>query len=223
MKIKTLAIAAATLAVGAITSQAQVYSQNVVGYANVIAPAGQYVLVANPLDSGNNVISNVLQNVPGGSTVNFWNGTGFSLFTYSAAQHHWKQGTTIVDNTLLPPGVGFFLNASSAFTNTFAGTIVATTGGGTATNSLTTSLTPVGSPVPYSDVVTNASTFNLLVSGGTTLQQWNIPGQHFTLFTYSAAQHTWKVGTSATNPIIGVAEGFFITPSAATNWVQTLQ
>jgi len=186
-----------------------------------VAPAGEYVLINNPLTTGDDVISNVLQNVPGATTANVWNGTGFSLFTYSAAQKHWKQGATVVDNTALPPGAGFFLNAPSAFTNTFVGSVVALTGG-TATNVLSTSITPVGSLIPYADTVTNGSTINLQVGGGSTLQQWNIAAQKFNLFTYSAAQHTWKIGSTATNPVINVAEGFFIAPSSATNWVETL-
>lgn len=146
------------------------------------------------------------------------------FLTYSAAQHHWKQGATIVDTTPLLPGVGFFLqNPTVPITNIFIGNVVALAGGGTATNGLVPGVNPVGALVPYADVVTNGATFNLTVGGGTTLQQWNVASQGFTLFTYSAAQHTWKIGATATNPVVGVAEGFFISPSSATNWVQTLQ
>jgi hypothetical protein len=223
MKIKTLAIAAATLAVGAITSQAQVYSQNVVGYVNVIYPAGQYVLSANPLTTGNDVLSNVITSASGATTVQIWNGTGLTLVTYNANQHTWKQGTANANNTPLAPGVGFFVNAATAFTNTYTGTILANTGGGTATNALVTGYNAVGSLVPYADIVTNSSTVNLIVGGASTLEQWNVGAQAYTLFTYNGNQHTWKVGTLATNPIVHVAEGFFLNPSANTNWVQTLQ
>jgi hypothetical protein len=41
MKSKTLLIAAAALVAGVITSEAQVYSANIVGYVNVTLPAGQ--------------------------------------------------------------------------------------------------------------------------------------------------------------------------------------
>jgi len=224
MRTKTLLIAAAALVAGVISSEAQVYSQNVVGYVNVTIPAGQYVLVANPLTTGDDVLSNVVQNVPGATVANIWTGTGFSTYTYSSAQHHWKSGSLVVDNTPLPPGVGFFLsNPSTSITNTFVGTVLANTGGGTVTNALTTALSPIGSLTPYGDTVTNASTFNLQVAGATTLQKWSVANQSFTLYTFSAAQNTWKVGSTKTNPIINVAEGFFIQPATATNWIQTLQ
>jgi hypothetical protein len=223
MRTKTLLIAAAALAATIISSEAQtpVYSGNVVGYVSVPTPSGQFIFMNNPLTTGNDVISNVVQNVPGGTTADVWNGSGFSLFTYSALSGHWKQGSTIVDTTPLPPGVAFFLTTPTATNVTFVGTVVAPTGG-TATNALTTALSPVGALVPISDVVTNPATFNLQVAGGSTLQQWNIPNQQFSLFTYSALSHSWKIGSTATNPIIGVGEGFFIQSATATNWVQAL-
>ena len=52
MKTKTLLIAAATLAVGVISSQAQVYSQNIVGYVNVPYPASAFKMTANQLLTG---------------------------------------------------------------------------------------------------------------------------------------------------------------------------
>jgi hypothetical protein len=224
MRTKTLLIAAAALVAGVASSEAQVYSANVVGYVSVTAQPGQFVLVENPLTTSDDVISNVLQNLPGGTSVQIWNGAGFDTLIYSALSHAWKNGAANADNTPLPPGVGFFLqNSSTAITNTFVGSVVAASGGGTATNVLSTSLTPVGSLLPYADVVTNGATFNLTVGGGSTLQQWSVAGQQFNTFIYSALAHSWKLGSVNSNPVVNVAEGFFIQPSAATNWVETLQ
>ena len=55
MRTKTLLLSAAALVAGALASQAQsnVYSANVVGYANVVIQGnGQFTLVANPFDDG---------------------------------------------------------------------------------------------------------------------------------------------------------------------------
>lgn len=49
---KTLLIAAAALAAGIISSEAQVYSQNVVGYVNQVIAPGQYQIVGNQLVNG---------------------------------------------------------------------------------------------------------------------------------------------------------------------------
>ena len=122
----------------------------------------------------------------------------------------------------MPPGVGFFLqNVTSPITNTFVGSVLAPTGG-SVTNSLGTTIQAIGSLTPISDTVTNTGTFDLLVAGASGLQKWDVANQKFVSFTYSAAQHTWKIGSTSTNPVIGVAEGFFLQPSAPTNWVQTL-
>jgi hypothetical protein len=224
MKIKTLAIAAATLAVGAITSQAQVYSQNVVGYATVIYPAGKYIMSANPFTTGNDVITNVITSPTGASYLYYWTGSTWTTYQYSGSAKQWKSGAVNENNAPLPPGVGYFIVAATAFTNTYTGTIVANTGGGMATNSLTSNFAPVGSLIPYGDSVTNSSTLNLKVAGASSLQQWDVNLQTFkTAFVYSGSGKVWKQGSTVTNPVIGVAEGFFIQPSSATNWVQTLQ
>jgi hypothetical protein len=222
---KTLLIAAAALVAGVISSNAQVYSANIVGYVNVTAPAGQYVMIANPLTTGNDVLTNVIQNAPGATAVQIWNGTGFTTYTFSKLTKHWTSGAINGDNVAVPPGAGFFINAASpGFTNTFVGNVVPNAGGGTATNVLAVGFAAVGSIVPYGDVVTNSATINLQVAGASQLEKWNVASQSFQpTFTYSALSHVWKQGTVITNPVINVGEGFFINPSAATNWVQTLQ
>jgi hypothetical protein len=49
---KTLLIAAAALAAGVISTQAQVYSQNVVGYVNQPVPANSYQIIASDMMNG---------------------------------------------------------------------------------------------------------------------------------------------------------------------------
>jgi hypothetical protein len=52
MRTKTLLIAVAALAAGILSSSAQTYSQNVVGYYNVTIPGGQYFILGNQLANG---------------------------------------------------------------------------------------------------------------------------------------------------------------------------
>jgi len=226
MKIKTLAIAAATLAVGAITSQAQVYSQNIVGYVNQAFPPSKYVLVTTPMDTGNNVITNIIQGVPGGSLLQIWSGGGFNSYQYKGTPKHWINllDNTTNDNYVLSPGVGYFLESGGVvgFTNTYSGQIVVNSGSA-ATNALTTGLQPVGSKVPFSDVITNGATVNLQVGGGTTIQIWNVGSQNYTSYQWKNAQHSFQNLSTLvyTNPVINVGQGFFISPNVATNWIQT--
>ncbi len=60
---KTLLIAAAALVAGVVSSEAQVYSANIVGYVNVTCPAGAQVLVSNPLDDGTNQANDLLSHI----------------------------------------------------------------------------------------------------------------------------------------------------------------
>lgn len=226
MRTKTLLIAAAALAVGVATSMAQTYSQNIVGYATVTCPNGQYVMLANPLTTGNDVLSNVVQGVSGATSVSLWNGTTFVGYQYSTLTKHWKNGTIVGDNLPLAPGTGFFLNigGASPVAVTFVGAVNATPGGGTATNVLGLGYAPVGAPLPYADCVTNRATVNLQVAGASTLNQWDPIAQGFRpLFQYSSLSKVWKQGSVTTNPVVNVAEGFFLSPASTTNWVETLQ
>ena len=219
MKLKTLAIAAATLAVGAISSQAQVYSQNIVGYANVVfVGTNSYTLVCNPLDDGNgNVISNLFANLPAGSTITTWNGA-----TFNAAVGKTAGGWGAGSGASLPPGVGFFVKngkaspASPPYTNTFAGT-VAVASGGSVTNSLILGYNLVGSILPYAaDLITDTN-LNLQVAKQSTLTSWNVNGQVYNAAIGKTAGG-WSVG--ATFPVT-VGQAYFIkSGTMATNWIE---
>ena len=68
MRTKTLLLAAALTAAGIASIQAQsnVYSVNVVGYVNVVAPVGQFKMIANPLNATNNTIGGIGPVLPAG-------------------------------------------------------------------------------------------------------------------------------------------------------------
>src|SRR5580692_11046853 len=89
MKSTTLLIAAAALAAGIISSQAQVYSQNIVGYVNTPLPTG-FVNLANPLDgsNANNAITNIIPVFSGaydGSLLQVWTGTQYTTYTIDSS------------------------------------------------------------------------------------------------------------------------------------------
>src|SRR5213075_206777 len=64
MRTKTTLLTAALVAAGALTSMAQVYSVNIVGYINLNIPKG-FSMIANQLDTTpDNTLASVLPNPP---------------------------------------------------------------------------------------------------------------------------------------------------------------
>jgi hypothetical protein len=103
-----------------------VYSQNVVGYANVPFLPG-YNLFSNPLDNGgSNTLSALFGSgvVADGTSVSLWNSTTRTFDTTST----FSSGSWSQDLTLLP-GTGAELHTSSSFINTFVGTVLNHDGG----------------------------------------------------------------------------------------------
>jgi len=216
MKNKTLLIAAAALVAGVVSSEAQVYSANIVGYANVVLQGG-YNLICNPLDDGNgNNLTNLIKaNLPAKSSVTTWN-TGVQ--GYNGAIN--GAGGTWAANTVLPPGMGFFVKngtaASPAVTNTFVGSIPAT--GGTTTNALVNNFTLVGSQMPYgaANLFTdpNINLVNSGLAGKSSVTTWNTGLQG-----YNGA----VLFSAATPTALTVGQAIFIkSVQGPTNWVETL-
>ena len=136
MRTKTLAICAAALAAGALSTMAQsnVYSLNIVGYANItITPGNNFY--ANPFNhSGNNNATNIFAlsplndnyAQPGGTMNSFyvlkWNGAGFDQTYYEndftannvgAGYAGWATDATPsapANPPSIPIGVGYFIN-----------------------------------------------------------------------------------------------------------------
>jgi hypothetical protein len=219
MKTKTLLIAAAALAAGVISSQAQVYSQNIVGYVNVLVKgANSYTLIANPLDDGNgNQLTNIIGGLPAGSSITTWGG---AVFNTPVGKTAGGWATSIP----LPPGVGFFVKNGKAspvspdYTNTFVGSVLASAGGGMVTNALALGYNLVGSQLPYGGDITTDTNLNLQVPAQSSLTSWNTANQ---LYDTPVGK---TVGGWASSFNVTVGEGFFLKEGKyATNWVQTLQ
>jgi hypothetical protein len=127
MKTKTLLIAAAALAAGVMSSQAQgVYSQNIVGYINVPVNAG-YTLVANQLDldgtgTNNSLYTVVGTNLPPNTAVLAWTGSGYSSTKLTAAGK-WLANNQAFTNAM-NPGAGFFIDSPVATNITLVGTVI---------------------------------------------------------------------------------------------------
>ena len=223
MRTKIQLLAATVLAAaGLSTASAQVYSQNIVGYVNVVVQpiANKFFLAANPLDDGTNKITSLFPSAPNQTVFQTWNGTAFVPFTKLAG--NWGPGT----NVILAPGTGFFIKypvSAGLVTNTFVGNVVTQqpngNGGGTNTTALPTTLWMVGSTLPVAGTITDAGagTLNLgaVLGNQSTFQTWN--GSAYVPFTKLAG--SWGPGT---NVVFPVGSGWFVKAKVATNWIQTL-
>jgi hypothetical protein len=224
MRTKTLLLAVAALAAGISYSQAQnVYSQNIVGYVNVVVPQSpSWACVANPFDiDGVDNITNVLANAPKGTTIDLFSPvSGFStVVTRNPVNGNWSANAGSVN---IPPGVGFLIKGTTAFTNTFVGNVIPNVGGTNSLSVASLTLALVGSPVPYSGTLTNASdngtnSLNL----GATLPKNSQIQTYNNGFSIAAVKNPVNGNWNA-NPTISVGQGFFIKAGSATNWQQTL-
>ena len=153
------------MAAGTIASNAQVYSANVVGYANVVLKGnGQFTLVSDPFDDGNgNIVSNIVSSaLPGGvanplgqSKITYLN-AGSPITIAKGASGAWNA------NPSFATGTGFFVQNGKVggnapdVTNTFVGT-VSVNSGGSITNDIPVGFSLQGSKIPYAG--------NIAVSG----------------------------------------------------------
>jgi hypothetical protein len=242
MRTKALLIAAAAMAAGVVTSQAQVYSQNIVGYINLPAPAN-YSVQAVQLDiSGGNSLTNIIQNPTGaldGSGVFVWGGTTYNEYILDSTLGGTADPSDsyYVPAPTLPAGTPFlFNNQAAAFTNTYVGQVHIGSGTypGTSTNSIpssiltfTAAVIPVGGGVSSVLQFTNSAgaldgnyIFIPIISGGveTGFNQYTFDSGFTTGF--GDPSDSFQVA----EPQIPVGGGFFYGNQSGTpyTWVQSL-
>lgn len=204
-------MAAAALAAGLLTSNAQVYSQNIVGYANISLTNG-FTMVANQLDADgtgtNNTIFTVMgTNLPVNTTVEVWNGASFGSTKWTGSK--WTTSSALFTNAM-QPGVGFFVSSPVATNIIEVGTVLQ------GTNNLTV--------VPGFQVV--SSTFPL--SGGIQTTFGYTPQKNDVVEVWNGAtfgSHKWT-GTAwlgGGEPVLSVGQSVFLDSASTTNttWTQT--
>jgi hypothetical protein len=203
--IKALACVAA-LAAGLATSVAQnVYSLNVVGYYNVPAPAGAYIMVANQLNTTNNTLAGLFPNPPGSTLVQKFAG-GWSQYEFSGDDLVWLPD----GNATLAPGEAVLFKAGAATTLTFVGEVLQ----GNLVNPLAASGTygARASMVPQGGLL--STDLGFLGEGSDLVQKFN---GGWTQYEFSGDDLVWLPD----EPTFGVGEGMLIKKAgAATAWTR---
>jgi hypothetical protein len=217
MKIKATLIAAATLAVGVISSQAQVYSQNIVGYINTpVLPNGQFVFIQNPLQGATNDLADLFPGVPTNTKV--WEFVSGNWTAYTKRANGTFSG---YNGHQIYPGEGLFVQSATTdtvgFTNTFTGTVITgtnvlsyLTGGG---------FTPLANLAPVSGRIQTDLGFPAVNGDKIWTFDPTLGWQTATRRT-SSWSGAWFSGTNGVagsgEPVIRVGQAFFVQGSGAT-------
>jgi len=223
MRTKALILTAAVVAAGVASSMAQsnVYSLNVVGYVNITLPANKFVMIENPLDTGNNVITNVFTdpNLPDNLLI-----FPFAAGTFGNAEQFiggfgWAPGTTVLN-----PGSGFFALSPTTTNVTFVGSVVASN-----KTTMGAGFSLIGSAQPVVKALGDATTSptNTLnfpaVDGDLVFEFITATGKYRDAVQYIGgfgwADPDSVFDTNGTIPAVG--EGFFVFKSAPATWTQT--
>jgi len=212
MRTKILLTAAAAMVAGLVSSSAQVYSANVVGYVNVaLTNASGYTLVANQMDldqtgTNNSIYTVVGTNLPAGTLVESWNGVSFGSSKLSGTGK-WSVNNSNVTNSM-NPGSGFFVvvPAGTSTNITEIGNVIQ----GTNNYTVNAGLAVVGANVPLSGTIDG--TFGYVPSKGDIQEVWN--GVSF-------GTHKWS-GTawSAGDPTLNIGQAIFLNAASNNVWSQ---
>jgi hypothetical protein len=237
---KTLLIAVAALAAGIISTQAQVYSQNIVGYANLNTPNGGTYLISVPFTIGVSNGANEVWPLVGGnpslpdySSILVWDGATYITYVSdSGSPSLWDDATfaNLPGAPILPVGSSFFLVPSASVTNTFAGAIPVSVNSSNKTFLANGGTYLVSSVVPYAGSITNGNPTT--GAGGIGLSSLNGLPDYSSILVWNGATYVtyvsdsgspslWDDATFAnlpTPPTIDVGQGFFIVPSADFTW-----
>jgi hypothetical protein len=216
MRTKTLLLTAALSAAGVATSMAQVYSVNMVGYINQQIPQG-FSMIGNHLNnSPDNRVINLFTAPPNLTTIYKYNTSGpnaggFSQVRYSDGE--WELDTTLT----LGPGEGAFINAPSAFTQTFVGEVAT----GTSTVNLPVGFSIVSSALPQSLPVSQPAPAGLAIPVAPLDQifRYNPVTDQYATHTYTGdVGEEWDGGEPV--PAIGEAFWFRNRGTTARTWTR---
>ena len=220
MRTKALILAAIVAVAGVANTSAQVYSANAVGYVNMSLPAG-LMLIANPLNNGDNTLDTIL---PLPDTA-----AGTTVFRFDTTAQAYKQGITFVgfglgwqsadplEDKVLNPGEGFFIQALASMDITFVGDVpqgdLSNPIPGGNNLSIRSSEVPQEAPLGSPGVGLEFPALD-----GDTVYLWDPVGQAYQdswsyIVIVAGVIEGWvsaSVQTPGDGPIVGVGEAFFV-------------
>lgn len=210
MRTKTLLLTAVLGAAGVVSTMAQVYSVNAVGYINIDLPIG-YSLVANQLNNGQNKLSDLIPAPVDSMSVTRWLGSGFDTDAPNYIDGiGWLGGAG--GDTKLNPGEGAFIYTPAATKLTFVGEVPQ----GALSNPIPVGYSIKSSQVPQAGTLTQ---LGFTAADSDTIFQWRSNSQNYNP---DAPSYLDGIGWLPAEPSIAVGEAFFVFRSgAAGSWNRT--
>jgi len=205
MRTKTLLLTAALAAAGAASAMAQnVYSVNAVGYVNKSVQSG-YSLLANPFVVADETLHNLIPVATDNTICYKPTGGSFTINTYLTEIADWDPNPPETIN--LGDGVIMY-NLGAAFNVTFVGEVKQ---GTPVANHINAGITVKSSKVPQAGRLTSDLGFN--PTANSISYQYDAGGG-FIVRSFAVADGIWDPD----EPVLGIAEAFFIDSAAAQDW-----
>jgi hypothetical protein len=202
MRTKALFVAAAFGAAGLVSSMAQVYSVNVVGYVNTTLVPG-FSLISNPLDAASNSVADLMPPVDNLTVYKFTDGA-YQIASYFEALEDWDGQLFDIN-----PGEGaFVLNPTAEpVPVTFVGEI---------TEGNKSIAIPAGFSIRSSIVPQTGALGELAwpLADNDQVFKFNRANQAYEIYAYFEALEDWD----PSEPVIEVGEAFFVNKPAAATW-----
>jgi len=215
MRTKTLLLTAALAAAGAVTSMAQVYSVNMVGYINASVPTG-FSMLANQLNATpDNKVVNLLPAPPNNTAVFKFDPASGGYVSISYLGGAWEGDD--LDMTL-NPGEGVFISANTAFTATFVGEVQLSS-----SVPIRQGFQILSSALPQSLPLDGAPPAGLgfPVANGDETYQFDRTSGGYVANSYLGG--AWEGDGGGAAPVPGISEAFWVnrTQAAAGSWTRT--
>ena len=207
MRTKSIILTLAVGAASVVSSMAQVYSVNAVGYANVSVPAG-FSIITHQFTVADRSLNAIIPNPLPATRVYFFSQVGgYSIKTFDDLDLVWTPDGT----TQLPLGRAMFVESPSAQTFTFLGEVPQ----GSLTTSTPRGFNLVGSQVPQAGPV---SALGLVGEAGDRI--YRLVSGSYQISTFDDLDLVW----APSEPNVNVGEGFFLekaSTSTTLNWTRT--
>jgi hypothetical protein len=213
MRTKALLLIAAAAAAGIVSSNAQVYSVNAVGYVNKTVPAKGFALVSNPLNATDNKVSTLFGGHDG-LAVYIWDTASKAFkFTQFSTDFGWDPAGPAA--TTITPGQGVFLynSTTSPVTITFVGEVPQGKDPTPLTTPLVAGLQIVSSQVPQAGT---ADALGYKAADGDAIYQWDTSKQ-----SYNFSQFSTDFGWDPALKSLDVGDAFFLSRTAAGSWTRS--